>query len=85
MWAGLSAVLVGITVVSGGSGRDGLVAVLAALVAGAVTASGWLLLAALLDLLAEEPPSRGRMVLTVAVLLLALLSPVLVLGAHGGR
>lgn len=83
VWAGLSVLLVGVTVSAGGTGRDGLVAVLAALVAGAATASGWLLLAALLDVLADEPPGRGRVALTAAVLALAVVSPLLVVGAHG--
>lgn len=85
VWLTGSAVLVAVTVAAGGSGRDGLTAVLAALVGGAVTASGWLLLAAWLDLVAEEPPGRRRVVWTVAVVAFTFVSPLLVLGVHGGR
>ena len=43
--------------------------------------AAWLLLAALLDVVAGQPPNRRRTLWTIAVTLLAMLGPFLVLGA----
>ena len=56
-------------------------AVLAAAIAGwGVIAAAWLLLAALLDVLAGEPPNLRRVVWTAVATLVAMLSPFLLLG-----
>lgn len=48
---------------------------------GAFVMAGWLLLAAVLDILAGESPGTKRTVLTIGVTVVALLSPFLVLTA----
>ena len=56
-------------------------AVPAAAIAGwGVVASAWLLLAALLDVLAGEPPNLRRVVWTVVATLIAMLAPFVLLG-----
>ena len=70
-------------VIGDGSGRAGLVAVLLGLTIGGLVASGWLLLAVLLDLLAGEPPSGTRLLLTLLVLLASAFAPLLLLAAGG--
>lgn len=85
LWVAMASVLVGAVVRSGGDGAAGVVAVLAALVAGSLLSSAWLLLAAALDLAAGEPPSRRRTLWTVAVILFTFASPLLVAGAQAAR
>jgi hypothetical protein len=82
-WAVVGGLLVASVLYAGGDGRAGLAAVLLGMVFGGMVASGWLLVAAGLDLLADEPPSRRRAAWTVAVVVATMLSPVLVLGAGG--
>lgn len=82
-WAAVAAALVVGALVTGGSGRAGAVAVALGLVVGALVASGWLLLALALDLLAGRFPDRRRTLWTAGVVLFTLLSPVFVVGAHG--
>jgi hypothetical protein len=82
-WAVVGGALVASVLNAGGDGRAGLAAVLLGLVFAGMVASGWLLVAAGLDLLADETPSRRRVVWTVAVVLATMLSPVLVMGAGG--
>lgn len=67
----------------GGSGRAGVAAVLLGLTVGGLVASGWLLLAVLLDLLAGDPPGTARLLLTLGVLLASAFAPVLLLAAGG--
>jgi hypothetical protein len=56
-------------------------AVLAAAITGwGVATAGWLLLAALLDVLAGEPPNLRRVLWTAAATLVAMLGPFLLLG-----
>lgn len=56
-------------------------AVLAAAITGwGVVAAAWLLLAALLDVLAGEPPNLRRVLWTVAATLVAMLAPFVLLG-----
>lgn len=75
-----------VTVVrAGGDGATGLVAVMMGLVAGAVVASAWLVLAAVLDLLAGEPPGRRRALWTVGVVVFTLASPMLIVAAQAAR
>ncbi|HVM00924.1 MAG TPA: hypothetical protein VM324_16665 [Egibacteraceae bacterium] len=85
VWLAVGTVLVTIVVRAGGDGAAGLAAVFLALVSGAVVASGWLLLAAALDLLAGEPPGRRRVLWTVGVLLFTFSSPLLVVAAQAAR
>jgi Na+/melibiose symporter-like transporter len=66
-----------------GGGRAGLVALLLGLTVGGIVASLWLLLAALLDLLAGHTPSDARLLWTLGVVLAAAASPVLLLAAGG--
>jgi hypothetical protein len=72
-----------LAVAAGGDDRAVLVAVLLGLTFGAFAASGWLLVAAILDLWVGEPPARRRVVWTAAATLLALISPFLLLAAGG--
>lgn len=85
VWLGLGAALVAAVVRAGGGGGAGLVAVMAALVGGALVASAWLLLSATLDLIAEQPPGPWRVRWTVAVVLFTFASPLLVMGAQTAR
>ena len=72
--AGLMLVLAVQSKVSGG-------AVLAAAITGwGVLTAAWLLLAALLDVLAGEPPNLRRVLWTVGATLVAMLAPFLLLG-----
>ena len=72
-----------LAVAAGDNDRAVLVAVLLGLTFGAFAASGWLLVAAVLDLWVGEPPARRRVVWTAAATLLALSGPFLLLGAGG--
>ena len=57
-------------------------AVIASVIAAfGLVAAAWLLLAALLDVLAGHPPDRRRTLWTIGMTLLAMLGPFLVLGA----
>lgn len=84
VWLALSAVLVAVTALLGGTGRQGAVVVTLALVVGTLVTAAWLLLAAGLDLATGAFPSRRRALWTIAATLVAAASPVLVLGAQGG-
>lgn len=85
VWAVLATVLVVLIMRAGGDGTAGFAAVVSALVVGSVVASAWLLLAALLDLLAGHTPGRYRVGWTVGVLVFTFFSPLLVLGAQAAR
>ncbi|QBI21708.1 hypothetical protein ER308_20480 [Egibacter rhizosphaerae] len=68
----------------GGSGRAGGLAALVGLLFGVMVTAGWLVLAGLLDLAADELPSRRRVVWTIASAAMAgSLPPLLVGVAHG--
>lgn len=82
-WAGAGGGLAVWSALAGGGGRTGLVAVTVGLLLGAVVCAGWLLLAGILDLLADQRPGRRRLLWTAGAVLLVLVSPMLVLGAAG--
>ncbi len=82
-WAVAGGLLLVATVLLGGGGRLGLVAVMMGLVVGSLVASGWLLLAGILDMLADHRPGRRRLTWTAATVVFTFLSPILVLGAMG--
>lgn len=84
VWAVVAGLLLSVVLLGGHGGRAGLAAVLSGLVAGAAVTSGWLLLAGVLDLLADVPVGRRRLAWTAGAVLLTLASPILVLGAAGG-
>lgn len=81
VWAVLGLPLLALVVVRGGRGDEGFLVVALTLVLGAIVASGWLLLAAALDLLAGESPGRRRVAWTIGVVAFTLLSPLLAAGA----
>jgi hypothetical protein len=76
-------VLVGGALLAGGGGRTGFVAVVAGFAAGAVALTVWLLLAGVLDLLADHRPGRRRLVWTLGAVLATILSPLLLIAAAG--
>ncbi len=82
-WAGVAVPRVVAAALGGAGGRTGLAAVLLGLCCGGLVASGWLLLAVLLDTLAGEPPGARRLRWTAAVVALTACSPVLFLAAGG--
>lgn len=84
-WTLLAAALLVPVVVSGLGGRAGLTVVMLALCFGAAVTSGWLVLALVLDLFADEQVGWRRLTWTVSVVLFTLASPMLVLGAQGPR
>jgi hypothetical protein len=85
VWVALGAVFTTVVIRAGGDGAAGLAAVMLGLTAGSLVASGWLLLAALLDLLAGARVGRRRVIVTAAVVLFAFASPMLVVGAQAAR
>jgi hypothetical protein len=82
-WAVLSVLLLAATLVAGLGGREGLTVVLLALCFGGAVASGWLILALFLDVLADQRATRRRLAWTAGVVLFTMASPMLVLGAQG--
>lgn len=82
-WGVVSLPLLVAVAVRGGSGQVGLAVVLLGLTVAGLVASAWLLLAVLLDLLAGEPPSAARLLITAGVVLLTGVAPVLFLAAGG--
>ncbi|GEM_PF-3492363 len=83
VWLLGAATLVGVALRAGGGGRAVLLgATLAGALAVVVTAA-WLLVAGLLDALADRLPGRRRLLWTAGATLLAFLTPMLVLGAAG--
>lgn len=85
VWAALGGTLVVVGLLAGADGAAGFAAVMAGLVAGALVASAWLLLAVFLDLLAGAPVGRRRVAWTAGLVLLAFVSPFLLLGAQAAR
>lgn len=78
--AGIVATLgAAVTITTGFPG--GAVVATVALALGAFVAASWLLLAALLDILAGDPPGGRRWAWTVGVTLLAMLGPFFVVAA----
>jgi hypothetical protein len=82
-WLVIGGLLLASVLNAGGGGQAGMAALLLGLVFAGVVTSAWLLLATVLDLLADDPPSRRRILFTAGVTLFTLLSPVLVAGARG--
>jgi len=82
-WAVTGVPLLVAAVAGGGGGTVGLAAVLLTLTLGGLVASGWLLLAGILDVTAGERPGRRRLVWTAAVVMATLLSPLLLVAARG--
>jgi hypothetical protein len=83
VWAAVGGLL-STTQLAAGRGARGFAAGAAlGLVFGLLAASGWLLLALLLDLLAGHRPSARRGLVTLAVVLAAMVSPVLVVALGG--
>lgn len=82
-WAVVGLPLLLAVVVGGGQGRAGVVVVLLGLTLGGVVATGWMLLATLLDLVAGARPGGYRAVWLGATFLVTALLPVLVAGVGG--
>lgn len=80
-WLGLG-LLLGLRLAPGG-GEARLVGVLLAMIVAGLVASGWLLLALLLDLVTDQPIGRGRLAWTAALVVFTIASPMLLLGAGG--
>ena len=80
---GVAAVLAGgLMAVFAARGQASGGAVIASFIAAfGLFSAAWLLLAALLDVVAGQPPDRRRTLWTIAATLLAMLGPFLVLGA----
>jgi hypothetical protein len=83
VWAVLGVALAVSQTAAGGGGRGVLAGILLGLVLGLIVASGWLLLALLVDIIAGQVPTRRRVATSVAVLGAAMLSPLLLLAAGG--
>ena len=82
VWAGSALVLVVVAV--GAGGRAAALGVTLGFVAGAIVTAAWLLVAGILDMLADHHLGRRRLVWTAGALLVALVGPILVVGAAGG-
>ncbi len=83
-WAAIGVPLLVAVVFGGGDGRAGLVVVLLGLTLGGVVATGWMLLATLLDLLAGGRPGGYRARWLLGTFLVTALLPVLLAGVGGG-
>lgn len=79
--AALAVALVAGVLLTGGGGALGLAAVVSALTIGALTASGWLLLSLLFDLLADRMPGVRRLWWALGLAAVGFVGPVFVLGA----
>lgn len=77
----VAALLAGAVLWDGGGGALGLAALLSGVTVGALTASGWLLLALLLDLLAGRVPGVRRLWWALGLAALGFIGPVFILGA----
>lgn len=84
VWTFVAGVLLAGVIGSGGPGRHGLVVVLLGLTLGTLVAAGWLLLSIILDLLAGTAPGRHRVRWAASLFAVAVVCPMLVLGAAGG-
>lgn len=82
-WLVGGGLLLGLTIAAGGGGRAGVRVVMLGLVLGLVVASGWLLLALVVDVLGDQVPGWRRLAVTAAVVVVTFLSPVFVVGAQG--
>jgi hypothetical protein len=80
-WALLSAALLLGALATRAGVRGVLLALTFGLTVGALVAAAWLVLAAVLDVVAGHPPGAGRLAWTVGVALFALASPVFVVAA----
>ena len=76
-----AAVLVTSVVASGGDGRAGATALLAAVILGLLVTAGWLAVSVLLDLIAGARPGRRRLLWTLATCASAFVAPTLLVGA----
>lgn len=83
LWLLCAVVLVAAALWADAGGRAVLVGVTLAWTVGVIGAAAWLLVAGVVDLVADLSVSRRRLWWTVGVTLLAFVSPVLVLGAAG--
>ncbi len=83
VWLLGAATLVGVALRAGGGGRPVLLGLTLAGALAVVVVAAWLLVAGLLDALADRLPGRRRLMWTAAVTLAAFLTPMLVLGAAG--
>lgn len=72
--------IVGLAPAGGDASAAGM---LLGLVVGGIVASGWLLLAAAIDLRTDQPIGRRRVAWTVGVTALAVIAPVMVAGVGG--
>ncbi len=69
-----------VVAVASRAGIETVTAVMSGVAVGALVTAGWLLLAALLDVLAGDYPGRRRLLWTLGATVLALLGPFLVVG-----
>ena len=83
VWLLGAGVLIGVALSAGGGGRAVLLGLTLAGALAVVVLAAWLLVAGLLDVLADRLPGRRRLVWTAAVTLAAFVTPMLVLGAAG--
>ena len=81
VWAA-SALILGLVAGQAG-GRAAALGVTLGFAAGAVVTAGWLLIAGVLDMLADQHLGRRRMLWTLGSLLVSLVAPILVVGAAG--
>ncbi len=82
VWSVLTVGFVTLAALSGQGPRTWTALGLLALLLGVMSATAWLLLAAMLDLVAGMRPSRRRLTWTAAMLLATIAMPILVLAAY---
>ncbi|MGI8575567.1 MAG: hypothetical protein ACR2MA_09565 [Egibacteraceae bacterium] len=71
------------TAAMAGSGRGGVVALTIGFLVATLLVAAWLLVSIVVDLVADAPPGRRRVAWAAGAFLVALISPVCVLGAAG--